>query len=199
MVFSVCCCVVKTYCHHHLQVTLNCETLQVPSSGPSNGGTHRRTSSWQQQQAALSHVSDMAPERSRGSESTLGGYVTAHSDAGSGLSEVGHSVATPLSSVQQHLRNFSAQSLSGFSDPGTPLAAAPGASDYLVNDSSAQRGPHGVFREGQESPSHVAGMAGSGDLNWGRLGDRPAGRQDSDPSMLFCNLFGDCIHFAAML
>ena len=68
--------------------------------------------------------------------------MTAHSEAGSGVSGVGHPEAMPLSSVQQHLRNFSAQSLSGFSDPGTPLWGAA--------DSSGQR---------------------------------PAGRQDSDPSV----------------
>ncbi|KAL0035025.1 hypothetical protein WJX79_007211 [Trebouxia sp. C0005] len=161
---------------------------QVPNSVSRSGGMHRRTSSWQQLQpqqppqlGAVS-ISDMAPEHSRGSESTLGGYMTARSDTASGLSEAGHSVATPLSNVQQHLRNFSAQSLSGFSDPGTPLSAAQDRADFLVNATAPHRGPHGFYREGHESPAHqTTGMAGSSDLSWSRLGQSPAGRQGSDP------------------
>ncbi len=110
--------------------------------------------------------------------------MTARSDTASGLSEAGHSAATPLSNVQQHLRNFSAQSLSGFSDPGTPLSAAQDRADFLVNATAPHRGPHGFYREGHESPAHqMTGMAGSSELSWGRSGQSPAGRQGSDPSM----------------
>ncbi|KAL0054362.1 hypothetical protein WJX82_007679 [Trebouxia sp. C0006] len=162
---------------------------QVPNSVSSSGSMHRRTSSWQQVQQAQQppqlgavSISDMAPEHSRASESTLGGYMTAHSDTASGLSEAGHSAATPLSNVQQHLRNFSAQSLSGFSDPGTPLSAAQDRADFLVNATAPHRGPHGFYRDGQESPAHqTTGMAGGPDGNWGRLGQNLAGRQGSDP------------------
>jgi len=165
--------------------------VQVPNSVSSSGGMHRRTSSWQQVQQAQQppqlgavSISDMAPEHSRASESTLGGYMTAHSDTASGLSEAGHSAATSLSNVQQHLRNFSAQSLSGFSDPGTPLSAAQDRADFLVNATAPHRGPHGFYRDGQESPAHqTTGMAGGPDGNWGRLGQNLAGRQGSDPSM----------------
>ncbi len=165
--------------------------VQVPNSVSSSGGMHRRTSSWQQVQQAQQppqlgavSISDMAPEHSRASESTLGGYMTAHSDTASGLSEAGHSAATPLSNVQQHLRNFSAQSLSGFSDPGTPLSAAQDRADFLVNATAPHRGPHGFYLDGQESPAHqTTGMAGGPDGNWGRLGQNLAGRQGSDPSM----------------
>ena len=165
--------------------------VQVPNSVSSSGGMHRRTSSWQQLQqpqqppqlGAVS-ISDMAPEYSRGSESTLGGYMTAVSDTASGLSDAGHSAPTALSNVQQHLRNFSAQSLSGFSDPGTPLSIAQDRADFLVNAAAPHRGPHGFYRDGLELPAHqTTGMAGSSDLSWSRLGNIPAGRQGSDPSM----------------
>lgn len=158
--------------------------MQVPSNVASSIGMHRRTSSWQhlQQQppqlGAVS-ISDTAPERSRGSEGSLGGYLTANSDAASGMSEAGHSAATPLSNVQQHLRNFSAQSLSGFSDPGTPQSAVQDRTDLLVNASASHRGPHGFYQHGHESSAQAGGNA---DSNWERFGERPAGRQDSDPS-----------------
>ena len=126
--------------------------------------------------------SALHPERSRGSESTLGGYITANSEAPSSLSEAGHAEPSPLANVQQHLRNFSAQSLSGFSDPGTPQSAIGDRPDYLVNASSAHRGPPGLL----QGSSHAASQsdAGTNDVQWGRLGERSVQRVDSDPSMV---------------
>ena len=126
--------------------------------------------------------SGLDPERSRGSESTLGGYMTANSEAPSSLSEAGHAEPSPLANVQQHLRNFSAQSLSGFSDPGTPQSGMGDRPDYPVNPSSAHRGPPAFSQGG----SHAASQSGSGitDLQWGRLGERPVQRVNSDPSTL---------------
>ena len=157
-----------------------CAPPQVANNGVSGGGGHRRSRSWQQyqqqQQLAAMQQSDLHVEHSRGSESTLGGYATAHSEAPSGMSE---GSPAPLGNVQQHSRNFSAQSLSGFSDPGTPQSAAAGRLDDLVNASSTDRGPPG-FMQGSVQPASLS-AAGNDNMQWSRLTEQPHARQNSDP------------------
>lgn len=127
---------------------------------------------------------ELGIEGSRRSESTLGGYMTSPGEAPFGLGEVGHAPASPLASVQQHLRQFSAQSLSGFSDPGTPHFAAGDVPDYMGN-ASIGRGP-GAFLQANHGSAPHPDSAGGG-IQGGRVGEQQGSgeRQGSGPSMLF--------------
>ena len=181
---------------------------QVPSNAAgSSGAMHRRTSSWQSQQLEQ-QLQNQQPQLhqqqvpqgqsslvSRGSDSTLGGYATALSEAPSSCSDGGQAGATSLANVRQHLRNISAQSLSGFSDTGTPVSQAAdrleSARDRLAglppHVSGAQRGPHGVHRDVRDSPAvQAAAGADPTGARWGGLGGQNSGRSNSDPSKLFC-------------
>ena len=104
--------------------------------------------------------------------------MTAPSEAPCVLGEVGHAPASPLASVQQCLRKISAQSLSGFSDPGTPHSVAGARPDYLRN-ASFVRAPAALLWE-SHGPAPQPD-SGGGDVHWGREGER----QGSAPSKFF--------------
>ena len=122
-------------------------------------------------------------EGSRRSESTLGGCMTAQSEAQIGLGAVGHAPASPLASVQQRLRNFSGQSLSGFTDPGTPHSACGDGGEYLGTARAVDRGPL-AFVQGAALPASQHGC-GSSDMHCDRMGERPLERQGSGSSVFF--------------
>ena len=128
---------------------------------------------------------ELGLEGSRRSESTLGGFMTAASEAPSVLGEAVHAPASPLASVQHRLRKLSAQSLSGFSDPGTPHSAVGNRPDYLRNGGSVDRGP-AAFLQGSPGPAPQPDSGGS-DAHWAMRGERQGSgdRQGSGPSMLF--------------
>ena len=124
--------------------------------GSASGGTHRRSRSWQQQQAALQQA-DLDPEGSRHSESRLSACTTAKTGAPAVLGKVVHAPASPLAGVRQHLRRISTQSLSGFSDASGTASSGGGArGGHLVNAGAAP-----PFLQGS-GPASQAGLAGLG-------------------------------------
>ena len=138
---------------------------------------------------------ELGLEGSRRSESMLGGYMTAPSEAPCVLGEVGHAPASPLASVQQRLRKISAQSLSGFPDPGPLRSAALGRPDYLRDASIVDRGPAALLQESRGPASQPA--PGSNDIHWGREGERQgSGERQASGSSMFsypsCTAFPQC-------
>lgn len=108
---------------------------------------------------------ELDPEGSRHSESRLASCLTARTDAPAGLGEVGHAPASPLSSVRQHLRRISAQSLSGFSDASGAASSGGGARvGYSVSAGAAP-----PFLQGS-LPAPLPESAGRG-MQWGRAGE----------------------------
>ena len=112
---------------------------------------------------------ELGLESSRRSESTLGAHMTAPSEGPSGLGEVGHAPASPLASVQQRLRKISAQSLSGFSDPGTSHSAVEDRPDCLRNAGNVDRGSASFLQGSQGTASQPD--SGGGDVRWGMAGE----------------------------
>lgn len=136
---------------------------------------------------------ELGLEGSRRSESTLGAHMTAPSEGPFALGEVGHAPASPLASAQQRLRKISAQSLSGFSDPGTSHSAVEDRPDCLRNAGNADRGNVNRGNVDRGSAAFLQGShetdSGGGDVRWGMSGEGlgSGDRHSSGSSMLLYN------------